>query len=95
VELLSDWGLLEQVTTSILESTAVASDEICRQLAYYAAKDFANFDVIKLAYSLCTYYEVGPWAGSGDWYHLLIAAVLMTTDGSDHDDDDHDHHGQS
>jgi hypothetical protein len=28
VELLSDWGLLNQVTRSILESTAVASDTI-------------------------------------------------------------------
>ena len=36
----------------------MASDEICRQLAYHAAGDFANFDVIKLAYSLCNYFEV-------------------------------------
>lgn len=33
---------------------------MCRQLAYFAAGDLGTFDVIKLAYSLCTYYEVAP-----------------------------------
>lgn len=33
---------------------------MCRQLAYFAAGDLGTFDVIKLAYSLCTYYEVRP-----------------------------------
>ena len=33
-------------------------DELCRQLAFRAAGDTASFDVIRLAYSLLTYYSV-------------------------------------
>lgn len=37
---------------------------MCRQLAYFSAGDTGMFDVIKLAYSLCTYYEVRPFTST-------------------------------
>jgi hypothetical protein len=41
----------------------VALDELCRQLAFYSAGDTVSFDVIRLAYSLLSYYSVASTLG--------------------------------
>lgn len=49
-----------EVCRMLTVSSLFLSCQVCRQLAYFAAGDLGTFDVIKLAYSLCTYYEVRP-----------------------------------
>jgi hypothetical protein len=59
---LLEASTIEQIRQAVLETLAVASDEICRQLAYHYAGDNANFDVMRLAYSLCSYHEINTQA---------------------------------
>ena len=57
-------------------------DELCRQLAFRAAGDTASFDVIRLAYSLLTYYSVSTQlAGT-----KLIPPNAPVTEDGDGDD---------
>jgi len=51
------------VLLALERSCDVAFDEMCRQLAYYAAGDMLSFDVVVLCYSLLTYVLVGDAHG--------------------------------
>ncbi|CAM9223214.1 unnamed protein product [Phaeothamnion confervicola] len=52
-----------EVTTAVEQALVVSADEICRQMAYHAAGDYTNFDVVKLAYSLLTHHRVATSEG--------------------------------
>jgi hypothetical protein len=39
------------ISQAVESALAVSADEVCRQMAYHAARDFTNFDIIKLVYS--------------------------------------------
>ena len=51
-------GAVPRPSAGLSRPSQVAYDELCRQLAFRAADDVASFDVIRLAYSLLTYYSV-------------------------------------
>jgi len=53
---------VEAIQESLLKAQAVASDEICRQIAYHTANDNGQFDVIRLIYSLATFHEISTQA---------------------------------
>jgi hypothetical protein len=39
------------ISEAVESALAVSADEVCRQMAYHAARDFTNFDPIKMTYS--------------------------------------------
>ena len=48
-------GAAGEISLGLARCAEVASNELCRQLAYRTAGDSTSFDVIRLAYSLLTY----------------------------------------
>ena len=48
-------GAAAEISLGLARCAEVASNELCRQLAYRTAGDSTSFDVIRLAYSLLTY----------------------------------------
>eukprot|EP00953_Heterococcus_sp_UTEX-ZZ885_P012530 7189-Heterococcus_DN1.PRE.2 len=38
------------ISEAVESALAVSADEVCRQMAYHAARDFTNFDPIKMTY---------------------------------------------
>jgi hypothetical protein len=43
--------MYSDISEAVESALAVSADEVCRQMAYHAARDFTNFDPIKMTYS--------------------------------------------
>lgn len=50
-------GAAAEISLALARCSEMASNELCRQIAYRTAGDSSSFDVIRLAYSLLTYFR--------------------------------------
>lgn len=66
--------LLPRLTLALQRAAEAAYDDVCRQLAFWLAKDMSCFDVVSLAYALVTYATVGD--------AMARASVAPRADGS-------------